>query len=413
MEPNEYFAMMSGILNQILEYIDNESDPEIEFHSLSELLIQQEISRNKFLLKELLHLLVKISNNYHRNSGFFSKIQAILSLFKTEILKYYSNFEIFNIFKNNKRLLLYLFKNNILTPDKTIARIISKGKYQTAFYPFYFYKEFKNFFDKKIFNEINQRKSSSKEEEEEEEKQEDNSFFNINYIEKNDELFEIKREIGENDDAICIFIQKGDVKSFISFTQHKIYDLNSFVKPSIFETNPFLLYRNPTLIEYSVFHGSYEIFQYLCFGGVKLTPQLWNYAVHGSDSDLIHYLEYSEIKPREDFIKEAILESVKCHHNLLKDYLQNSLSTITNSFDDEVDMAIIKARNYSLFQQKKLNDFHFFFSFCKYDYLSIVENLLKKEKKYHLSNTRQIILTKKIFLSNEVFNNNLFSYDIS
>ena len=63
---------------------------------------------------------MKISNNYHRKINFFEKITRILKLFKENIINYFSNSEIFNIFKENRILLLYLINEGILIFDNNI-----------------------------------------------------------------------------------------------------------------------------------------------------------------------------------------------------------------------------------------------------------------------------------------------------
>ena len=98
--------------------------------------------------------------------------------------------------------------------------------------------------------------------------------------------------------------------------------------PSIFETN-YLLLKNKktTLIEYSAFFGAIQIFRYLIQNKVELTPSLWLYAIHSQNAEIIHLLESNEIEPPENKSMknkyEAIfIESIKCHHNSIADYIK-------------------------------------------------------------------------------------------
>ena len=55
------------------------------------------------------------------------------------------------------------------------------------------------------------------------------------------------------------------------------------IPKSIYETNGFKKLNDATLIEYAAFFGSIQIFKYLQIKGVKLTPQLWYFAIHGKN----------------------------------------------------------------------------------------------------------------------------------
>ena len=92
----EHFEKMKNIQESILEYIESENI-EIGFISLEKDL--QDLSINE--LKLTLHLLVEISNNYHRLPAFFTKIEKIIKYFQTTILQFFPNFEIFSIFQSN------------------------------------------------------------------------------------------------------------------------------------------------------------------------------------------------------------------------------------------------------------------------------------------------------------------------
>ena len=62
------------------------------------------------------------------------------------------------------------------------------------------------------------------------------------------------------------------------------FSLKFKIKASIFETNSFLINRTPTMIEYSAFFGSFQIFQYLLTNEVEVDSNLWLYAIHGKKS---------------------------------------------------------------------------------------------------------------------------------
>ena len=97
-----------------------------------------------------------------------------------------------------------------------------------------------------------------------------------------------KRKIGE----IIKLIQKDTIGEFITYIEKNSYSVTSEIKPSIYETNNFLLkYDSYKLIEYAAFYGSIQIFNYLRLNGVVLTSTLWLYSIHGQDEEIIHILE--------------------------------------------------------------------------------------------------------------------------
>ena len=95
--------------------------------------------------------------------------------------------------------------------------------------------------------------------------------------------YEEKREECENDSYICLLIRKDSVEEFIKYLNRYNISPLSHILPSIFETNPFLIdNKGTTLIEYSAFFGSIQIFQYLLMNNAELTPSLWLYAIRAS-----------------------------------------------------------------------------------------------------------------------------------
>ena len=53
----------------------------------------------------------------------------------------------------------------------------------------------------------------------------------------------------------------------------------------------------PTLIEYASFFGSIKIFKFLLMQNAKIDENIWGYAVHGQNYDIIHMIEDKHIEP--------------------------------------------------------------------------------------------------------------------
>ena len=80
---------------------------------------------------------------------------------------------------------------------------------------------------------------------------------------------------------------------FTSEDEELIKLFNGFnkISSSFYETNSFLLKKKTiSLIEYSAFFGSIQIFQFLVFNNVDLNDDLWFYAIHGKNAEIIYDL---------------------------------------------------------------------------------------------------------------------------
>ena len=74
---------------------------------------------------------------------------------KDKIANNFSNFEIFNIFKGNKRVLLFLHDEKIIKIDENISkRFIISSEYLKMHYPHYFLPEIKAYIKKEWFDDF-------------------------------------------------------------------------------------------------------------------------------------------------------------------------------------------------------------------------------------------------------------------
>lgn len=355
----------------LLNYIDN--DEECYYDSLIDLIQREEIQKNCIELQAFFCLITKISMNHYRTLVFFDKIERILIFFKIEIKQSFSNYDIFNIFKSNKRLLLFLFESGLLIPDKSLFSAICQTKYSKKYYLPYFYPEFKSMITKKSISNYS-------------------PTFNFSELENmNDEelrIFNEKRKKGENDHTICGLIQKDSLGEFIKYLTITELPLNSKIKRSIFETNSFLLNENPTLFEYAAFYGSNKIFNYLLLNKFEIEPSIWNFAVHGNSAFIIHSLEEQKIELNDADYVLCMFEAIKSHNFNIIDYLINNFM---EQWDDVLYyQPIIKSYNYELFPEN-LNDGIAFYYLCQYGYSNIVK-LLVNETRLKMLNFELVFL---------------------
>lgn len=341
MSIQEHFDQMRTIQRTILNYLEKEDVLEEFYENLIQIFQEKKINENKLKFESVLHLLSIISHNHHRELKFFKKIEKILLFFKNDFQKFYTNNSILNIFKGNKRILLFLIKEQILTVDKTIAMIFENDELCKQLNYFeYFYPEIKLFVEKEF---------------------------------KMPENFEEKRIIGENDNYICTLIRKDQIDEFISHVNQKIIDLDSHIDSSIFETNKFLFKKKPSLIEYAAFCGSIQIFKYLFLKVIDINfDNILIYAIHGDNIELILILIERLNEPDNESLMKFVIESIKCHHihftnyifdNFPLDYKQKSNKIVHNS---------LKYFNF-VFLEEKFNYQDYIYEFCKYDHAIIFD----------------------------------------
>ena len=341
----------------------------------------------------LLHLISKIGNNYHSFANFFSKIERILLFFKEDIPKYFSNSEIFNIFKSNKKILLFLIEQQIIVIDEYIAKkIINTDKFINAKYPQYFQPEIQPFINEKWFPKYdpNTKKNEWVEE-----------------IKKElPENFYERRKEGQNDSQICDLIRNDMIDEFIVHVTRNGVSLNSKIQPSIYETNSFLLKSQIqnrqedyefSLIEYAVFFGSIQIFNHLLLEGVKLTPSLWPLAIHGKNPEMIHFLEDNHVELEDESYKQVFYESIKCHHNDIANYFINNFLQNDEENSENTINQCLKYYNFAFLKSESISESSFCY-LCKYDYCALVNKFLKD---------KIIDINKK-----EIFNNLLIQFQL-
>ena len=398
MEIQQYFIHMKELNEILLTILENSDLFNENYEHLVNFINKNEIQKNKEEFIHFLNLLINITNNHHRKYGFFKNIEQILFYFKDEIKQFFINIEIFHLFESNKRLILFLIKENILKIDYNLKQIIMSKRDPNRISMFEFFIPEINQLD------INQNK------------------YLTQYL--NDiENYEEKRKQGENDLYICTLIRQDSVEEFIIYINRNNIPISSTIKPSIFESNSFLNEHIPTLIEYSAFFGSIQIFQYLRFNNSVLPKSLWHYAIHSNNAEIIHLLEEINVKPEDETYEEILNESIKCHHNELAVYIQDNLLNNTSvniqykndkiAFDERYYSNIFQYSNYIYFPTNYHQDYMFYY-LCQYNYTKAIKLLLffddkrisvdsnQKEKMIQQAATQNDIKTIYSLLSNEI-----------
>lgn len=330
---------MKDIQENLLSFLDSEGHPEEDFQQFSDNLNNQQILGNGQYLNEFLQLLSKVSNNHHRTKNFFTKIERILDLLNNDIKQNFSNSSLFNIFMENKRILLYLIQQKLLVVDKHV--------YSTLNWP--------DFID--VFQFLQPELMS---------------YVTGDPIDVKPE-FEEFRKTGENERHLCQLIREDSIEEFSKYvTQANLSLSTKIIDDSNFETNPFLVTNyHPTLAEYAAFYGSIRIFNFLKRKDVEMKSYLWKFAIHSNNHNMIRILEDLNIEPEDKTYKECYLEAVKCYHNNIAEYIrQNYLE------NQEIENSeLFSLYNFEYLPDDLYNESNFTL-LCKYNYKHLVKILL-------------------------------------
>lgn len=151
MDITKYLDEMRNIEEYFQVFLDEEENIEKNLNNLNIKFEDMKIRNNKHDLRLLLHFISSLCDNYYRSPTFYIKIERILQIFKDEIKKFYLNSEIFNIFKQNKRILLFLINEQLLTVDEYVFKKIITSEYIEKKYPQYFAPEIKRIENEKWF----------------------------------------------------------------------------------------------------------------------------------------------------------------------------------------------------------------------------------------------------------------------
>ena len=320
MDIYQYLDKIKDFEQNLLDYLD--TDSKLEEHPILISFLKNQFQRKKQQeIKETLLLISNIANDHHRTPNFFDKIDKLLFNFTDEIKQTFSNFELFSIFKDNKRILLFFIKQSLLIIDQPVFDVINDNDYWDENYIKYFFPESKPFLHEKLIQEI----------------EEELKIYDSETYEKN-------RKNGENDQYICQLIRNDLIDDFIIYVNENNFSITSNIKHSIFETNKFLNSKFPSLIEYSSFYGAIQILKYLTLNKVEMKSSLWFFAIHGKNPEFIHFLEENNIVPYDKTYKECYEESVKCYNNDIANYFIDS-KLLNNKYDE----ICFKNRNYILF----------------------------------------------------------------
>lgn len=342
---------MKTFQKNLLSFIDATDKSSEDFTALLQFLKDENIINNPLELKSILYIISNITNNYHHQFSYFTKIKNLFIKISTEITKNFSNITIFNIFKSNKRLLLFLIQEHIIIIDKIIASKILEYSNDTNMYSAFFYPEIKPFIKKEDIEKIKKTLPSN---------------YNQN--------LELKRTIGKNEDKIYKIIRHDWIDDFKRLYENNTINVWDKIKPSIFETNNFLLnQRYMYIFDYAVFYGSLKIFNYILSENTILHPTIWPYAIHGANTEIIDILLTKNIEI--DNFSECLKESINCRNDNVTKHILNKYYTTIEEKKFFAAKFSLESYNFAYFRAS-LIERDAIFELCGYDYGYLVKSII-------------------------------------
>lgn len=280
--------------------------------------------------------------------------------------------QILNIFCSSKRILIFLFEEKILIPDKSAYEKIIKADYYTP----YFYKEFKSFYSK------------------------DDMKYAQEKIGKDFSEYEKNRKIGENHNYICKLIRMDSVKEFISYSNKNNISPDSRIPESIYETN-WHISEYTSIIEYVAFYGSTKIFNYLYQNKKIQFKDYTLYKIMHSQNQYI--IDIFEKNTNEDEYKQFCRyeEAIIFHSNdIIKKYYEK-IKSMSKFYYIQLLRSCVESYNFmgakickisdnimNILNKKKLTEHEvykndeFFFSFCAHGYFNVIEIFAKLKTEF-------------------------------
>ncbi|OHT11575.1 hypothetical protein TRFO_18941 [Tritrichomonas foetus] len=292
-------------------YECDETKINIKLHELSNYLTNEDVKGNLALYDAFIRMVSYTSLIRPSNSTIFTKITSLIDdLYEKHCLnELFYPATIFELFRNNKRLILYLLEKQHI--DITLITNEIHSRYNMDYFV-YFLPEIKKF----NFSIYKQLKTEFRS---------DLKYYKLKNIIKKPNRKELyKNRDGDN---IRKIIQNDDLDSFLKIiASNETFNLNSKIR-MLFESNEILIkdYEGITLLDCSIFYGSINIFKYLRLNKADYSSQSLLFSIVGGNIEILHILE-EETQP--NFSDYHLFQAVKYHQLDIMDYIMSS-----NSFD--------------------------------------------------------------------------------
>ena len=177
----------------------------------------------------------------------------------------------------------------------------------------------------------------------------------------------------EEDSKICLLIREDLIDDFIVYMNSTNIDINKTIK--VERGNVFLRNKTVSLIQYAIYYGATQIFNYLKLNGAKIY-NAWMHAVYSNSADMIHLLEQNGIKLNNHEIEDYIEASITAHNSKIAIYLINNYS---NHKVEDYYMFSFQCYNFDFFLEEDFDLSVMFLFLFEYDYFDLISPLIKEK----------------------------------
>ena len=203
------WPILRDYIREFLE--ESDSANEQSFAQFCDKIRKFQIDGDREEMTQFQLIIKSISDHHHRDINFIPKIQKILQQYQEQIKQTLSNDEIFHLFENNKLIVHFLLKNNIINISESIYNyIVNIIEPNGNRYCHFFYPELEQFKGEEEMKSIK-----------EELLKQNPTAFNG---------FESKRQEGQNDSYICSLIRNDSVEEFIAYINRQNISVSNYIK---------------------------------------------------------------------------------------------------------------------------------------------------------------------------------------
>ncbi|KAK8889695.1 hypothetical protein M9Y10_034448 [Tritrichomonas musculus] len=330
----ESLNLLVEIQNQFIEIIGElqQNEREQKYNLFVNSFENSEILEQSSKLYLFLQYLGNIINFHYEKNSFLDLISKFIQHFSENIKNLLNQNQLVKIAVKSRLLLIILLEQQILDKKFLIQRIVhinSHSKERNTLFE-YLSPEFdeyedsykSQFEDELVYSHYLLRKevlegdNSDTYKGNEEEEIDSYKILNIDL----NEYIKCRKE-GENQETLCQNIRDDDIDSFVSLFEKTQTNINKRTNSFLYDSNQYPSEKNepPSFFEYAAYKGSLEIFRHLLLRNAKFSKQMWFYAIHGGNNDIIHDVE-EKLKVECNY-KAAFEYAIQCHQNYIADYI--------------------------------------------------------------------------------------------
>ena len=298
---------LSKLEKTLINFIENQNSSKNKklFHELFHVFKKEQIYNDHYLYLEFLQIINYVSIGKSSKTINYINVKMIFHklILKFKLKESFSEMTLFNTFEDNKIIILYLLKNDIINIRTLYQYLMARNKF--SFVAFFFI-ELSNYNSKDFMRKIELRKVKK---------------YILKY-QNEIPMFENYREKGFPLSKIAQIIYNDDIENFINYIYSNNISIDSKLEEAISEQDKYIN-EKMSLIDYSIISGSLKIFKYLFKCKANLSMNSLKYSIISNQIEIFHILEENYTM---DFDVSDLNISVDCHRDHFFNYIKMNYS---------------------------------------------------------------------------------------